>query len=81
LKSRWTRSDAGDACGSRRVGAVAPAAVDALEAVVAHQAGDAFAADMDVQAEPELGVDARRPVGPRLRAWTWRICSPSSASA
>ena len=34
-----------------------------LEAVVAHQAGDPFAADMDVQAEPELGVDARRAVG------------------
>ena len=44
-------------------GAVPPAAVDALQAVVTHQPGDPFAADMDVQAQPELGVDARRAVG------------------
>jgi hypothetical protein len=40
-----------------------PAAVDARQAVVAHQPGDPFAADMDVQAEPQLSVDARRAVG------------------
>jgi hypothetical protein len=42
---------------------VPPAAVDALEAMLAHQAGDAFAADLDVQSEPELGLDARCAVG------------------
>jgi hypothetical protein len=42
---------------------VAPAAVDALQAVLAHQPGDPFAADMDVQAEPQLGVDAWRTIG------------------
>ena len=57
-------------------GAVPPAAVDALQAVVAHQPGDPFAADMDVQAQPQLGVDAWRAIGARLRAWIWRICSP-----
>jgi hypothetical protein len=31
--------------------------------VVAHQPGDPFAADMDVQAQPELGLDAWRAIG------------------
>jgi hypothetical protein len=60
---------------------VAPAAVDALQAVLAQQPGDALAADSDVQAQTQLGVHTWRPVVPRLRAWIWRICSPSSASA
>ena len=52
-------------CGGRvaACGAVPPAAVDALEAVVAHQPGDPFAADMDVQAQPELGMHAWRAIG------------------
>jgi hypothetical protein len=44
-------------------GAVLPASVDALEAMLAHQAGDPVAADMDVQPEPQLSLDARRAVG------------------
>jgi hypothetical protein len=52
-------------CGGRvaACGAVPPAAVDALQAVVAHQPGDPFAADMDVQAQPELGMHAWRAIG------------------
>jgi hypothetical protein len=42
---------------------VPPAAVDALQAVVTHQPGDPFAADVDVQAQPELGVHAWRAIG------------------
>ena len=37
--------------------------MDALQAVVAQQAGDALAADVDVQAQPELGVHAGRAIG------------------
>jgi hypothetical protein len=40
-----------------------PAAVDALEAVLAHEPGDTLAADLDIEAEAQLGVDARRAVG------------------
>ena len=47
----------------RGVWCLPPAAVDAHQAVVAHQPGDPFAADMDVQAEPELGMHAWRAVG------------------
>jgi hypothetical protein len=43
---------------------VAPAAVDALQAVLTHQAGDALAADSDVQAQTQLGVHAWRLIGP-----------------
>ena len=52
-------------CGGRvaACGAVPPAAVDAQQAVVAHQPGDPFAADMDVQAQPELGMHAWRAIG------------------
>ena len=45
-------------------GAAAPAAMHALQAVLAHQPGDALAADVDVQAQPQLGVDTRRAIGP-----------------
>ena len=37
--------------------------MDALQAVVAHQPGDPFAADMDVQAQPEFGMHAWRAIG------------------
>ena len=40
-----------------------PAAVDALDAVGAHEPGDSLAADTDVQAQPQLGLDAWRAVG------------------
>jgi hypothetical protein len=35
----------------------------ALQPVVTHQPGDPFAADVDVQAQPQLGVHAWRAVG------------------
>jgi hypothetical protein len=51
---------------SGRVAACRPVpstAVDALQAVVTHQPGDPFAADVDIQAQPELGVYAWRAIG------------------
>ena len=45
-------------------GAAAPAAMHALQAVLAHQPGDALAADVDVQAQTQLGVDTRCAIGP-----------------
>jgi hypothetical protein len=36
----------------------------ALQAVLAHQPGDPFAADVDIQAQTQLGVDTRRAIGP-----------------
>jgi hypothetical protein len=37
--------------------------VDTLQAVVTHQPGDTLAADPDIEAEAQLGVDARCAVG------------------
>jgi hypothetical protein len=42
---------------------VPAAAVDALQAVVMHQPGDPFVADVDIQAQTQLGVDTRRTIG------------------
>jgi hypothetical protein len=49
-----------------------PPPMAALEASGPQQPGDPFAAHLDVQAQAQLGVHARAPSVPRLRAWIWR---------
>src|SRR5215212_8286380 len=59
LDEIWCRRRGGIAPGQPTT----PPTVDALQAVLAHDAGDAFAADMDAQAQAQLGVDAWGAVG------------------
>ena len=54
--------------------------MDALQAVRAHEAGDALVTHVDGQASRSSAWMRGTPRVPRQRVWTWRICSPSSAS-
>jgi hypothetical protein len=44
--------------------ATAPTAVDTYQAMLAHQPGDPFASNPDIQSQAQLGVHARGAVGP-----------------